>query len=276
MSAPTAYIRAVAPPAQRVRVIWTRPGADAAPHEHTGHSFLIWDESDCAWLRGRGRVSATPIGSCMLRTATRGKAAAVPMLLSPEELYVCLRNEWVAVVDSLTGHTVDAWRDYLLPLGRRDAAHVRRRSALYDLWMRGYRCTAGMKFGVDYLTYTSDPSVVHAAYMLIVARKGELMSPMEMLSRARVATTSLKICVVAYVEEVPALLEDLHAKVAVTYAAFRRMGPGSAVFLTASALLDKAAAALREHERSALDAALAISMEDAAVPRQGGGDDEMA
>jgi hypothetical protein len=194
-------------------------------------SFLVWDVMQCARLRGIGRLAATPIGYCSMKVATRGKAAAVPLWLGDEELYVAgLLHDWLTVTDALTGKPFDL-RAHMAAVAAVEPGRALKRVVFADLWRNGYRCTSGIKFGVDYLAYTTDPSQVHAEYM-IVARPdtavGACMSPLDLIGRARVATSTLKMCVIAYGNV---------ATGAVRYAAFKRMGTGAAVFLSSSAYL---------------------------------------
>jgi len=58
--------------------------------------------------------------------------------------------------------------------------------------------------------------------------KGDI-APLDLVAKSRVATTVVKICVMAYGNP-----ETGHVR----YACFKRMGPGSAIFVAASALLD--------------------------------------
>jgi len=205
---------------------------------YNGSVCMVWNPSHCARLRALGRLCATPIGLCSAKIATRGKAAAVPLLLNDEELWVCcmVATDWaIRILDSRTGALVDraALFAKAAPVAADADAGFRhaRRLVFADLWRRGYRCTNGLKFGCDYLSYTADASQVHAAFMVIVRQDdGEDadIAPMDLVAKSRVATTALKICVMAYGNTRTG---------AVKYAAFKRMGPGSAVFQAASALL---------------------------------------
>ena len=187
-------------------------GAEALVLSYTGAQCLIWSAADCARVRSIGRLCVSPIGLCSAKLATRGKAAAVPVVLNDEELWVCcaVATHWrVTVLDMRTGRAVPA----ASILGAAAAAdrsgfiHVRR-LVFADLWQRGYRCTSGLKFGCDYLSYTADASQVHAAFMVIVRRErddgadgggaGGEISPLDLVAKSRVATTALKICVMAY------------------------------------------------------------------------------
>ena len=255
-------------------------GAEALVLSYTGAQCLIWSAADCARVRSIGRLCVSPIGLCSAKLATRGKAAAVPVVLNDEELWVCcaVATHWrVTVLDMRTGRAVPA----ASILGAAAAAdrsgfiHVRR-LVFADLWQRGYRCTSGLKFGCDYLSYTADASQVHAAFMVIVRRErddgadgggaGGEISPLDLVAKSRVATTALKICVMAYGDTRTGR---------VRYAAFKRMGPGSAVFRAASALLQRSAAdaggdeAARGAGASAASAstgaAAAIDCDDAAL-----------
>lgn len=243
-----------------------------------GSVCLIWNPADCARVRSLGRLCASPIGLCPAKVATRGKAAAVPVVLNDEELFVATQvaTNWkVQIVDTRTGRPADP-RTILAANAASDPSgmpNVRRR-VFADLWRRGYRCTNGLKFGCDWLSYTADASQVHAAFMVIVRRErragsgfvgisskagggsgsGEHdegrgdgegdIAPLDLVAKSRVATAALKICVMAYAS---ADHDDGGHRDddAVRYAAFKRMGPGSAVFQSASALLARTAKADR-------------------------------
>lgn len=258
-----------------------------------GSVCLLWNPADCARVRSLGRLCASPVGLCPAKVATRGKAAAVPIVLNDEELYVATQvaTHWRAqIVDTRTGRPADA-RAILAANAARDASgmpHVRRR-VFADLWRRGYRCTNGLKFGCDWLSYTADASQVHAAFMVIVRRERRAtaavagkagaegegegegdIAPLDLVAKSRVATAALKICVMAYASAEPDADVDADAattgagaaaaatgaggssaaagdggvdRSVVRYAAFKRMGPGSAVFQSASALLARSAKA---------------------------------
>ena len=197
-----------------------------------GYIPLAWSATDCIRLRGVGGISISPLGLCPTKVATNAKAAAVPAALSDEELYLAHKLGWVVCTDAVTGKPFDAATalDHALSAARDVEQRQRmllKRAAFMDLWIRGYRMTSGLKFGVDYLAYRSDPSVCHAAFMVRVLRAGTDITPLDLVARARVATTTLKTAVLAYVD-----LTDW----SVRYEAFKRMGPGQAVFAAASAM----------------------------------------
>jgi tRNA splicing endonuclease len=215
---------------------------------------LVWSAADCVRLRGEGGIAISPLGMCPLKVSTNAKAAAVPAALSDEELFLASHLGWLDCTDAASGAAVDPHR--LLAGNEERAAAgggdrrqrlLLKRAAFVDLWTRGYRMTAGLKFGVDYLAYRSDPSTCHAAFMVRVLPDGQDITPLDLVARARVATTTLKTAVLAYVDlavtgaaagqqhaqppATPALASD-----PVRYEAFKRMGPGQAVFTAASAM----------------------------------------
>jgi tRNA splicing endonuclease len=200
------------------------------------HMYLIWDAKDAIRLRGQGKLAVSAVGMCPLKLHTKGKAAAVPVILSHEELYTAYTNKWIQVTDSVTGTDVDVGPDLAAAVAG-DPRLALKRAVFIVLWRNGYRTTNGIKFGVDYLAYTADPSVVHAPFMIIVDEEGGLIAPLDLVGRARVATTALKTCVMAYANP---------ATGAVRYEAFRRIGPGGAVFESASTMLPAVIEAERE------------------------------
>lgn len=209
-----------------------------------GYVPLIWSPTDCVRLRGEGGVAISPVGLCPTKVSTNAKAAAVPAALSDEELYLTHSLGWLACTDAATGAPFDAAvaLEHAITSAR-DDEHRRRirlkRAAFADLWVRGYRMTAGLKFGVDYLAYRADPSVCHAAFMVRVLPAGSDVTPLDLVARARVATTTLKTAVLAYVQLPPpgsGSGEGTAAAPEVRYEAFKRMGPGHAVFAAASAM----------------------------------------
>ena len=236
-----------------------------------GSCAFVWRAADCARLRALGRLCASPVGLCAARLATRGKAAAVPLVLSDEELAVAAGAAAAAwrtrAVDSRTGAPL-ACGDLLAASAARAPPGWRARRAVFaDLWRRGYRCTSGLKFGVDYLAYTADASHVHAAFMVIVREdRGDAdIAALDLVAKARVATTALKICVMAYGcgdgGGGGAAAGDAAARV--RYAAFKRMGPGSAVFEAVAVAAPRAAA---EAVAAAATAAANAAAAAASVP----------
>lgn len=215
-----------------------------------GNKFLMWSPAEILRLRSKGHLAVTPIGMCSVKTATRGKAAAVPVMLSDEELYTCWQNGWARVLDE-SGKQFDVG-GYLRQSLSCDVTGemLLKRIVFYDLWSKGYCCTNGLKFGVHYLTYRGDPTSVHAAFMVIVSREGDGIATLDLVARSRVATTALKICVMAWADT--SSTSGVHASDdasasglptggagtvdgTVRYAAFRRMGPGTAIFADAAA-----------------------------------------
>lgn len=226
---------------------------------YNGSVAMVWSSHDCARLRSLGRLCCSPVGLCAAKVATRGKAAAVPVVLNDEELYIMLGvcdTKWgILVVDSKTGRRLDknlvmiaSGLAQCSPTPTRDEveAVLVRRLVFADLWRRGYRCTPGLKFGVDFLSYTADASQVHAGFMVIIkseAASGRVttagdIAPMDLVAKSRVATTALKICVMAYgnVESScsPSGLGSI-VRGKTRFAAFKRMGPGHAIFTAAEA-----------------------------------------
>ena len=191
-----------------------------------GDRFFMWDAVEVARLRYFGRVAITAIGSCPTKTATRGKAAALPVMLSDEEASALVGAGWVRVVNAM-GEPVDASATLAAAVsGDPDGVRAQRRLVWRDLWSRGYSLTNGIKFGCDYLCYRADPTAVHAAFMVVVLREGAGVRPLSLVAVSRVATTALKIAVVAWANTEAGT---------VRYAAFKRMGPGTAIFADSAA-----------------------------------------
>lgn len=187
-----------------------------------GGNFYMWDVEEAARLRIQGRMAITAIGSCAVKTSTRGKAAALPVMLSDEEISALVFAGWAHVVDAAGAPQPGVGAALAAqvaeePWGRR----ALKRLAFRDLWLRGYCLTNGIKFGCDYLCYRDDPTAVHAAFMVVVQREGSGVRTLSLTAVARVATTALKIAVVAWVDP---------AAGTVRYAAFKRLGVGSAIF----------------------------------------------
>lgn len=68
-----------------------------------------------------------------------------------------------------------------------------------DLWERGFYSTSGFKFGGDYLIYGFDPFVTHSQCLVIVISEDCPIAVMDLISRARIATTTKKYVVIASV-----------------------------------------------------------------------------
>jgi tRNA-intron lyase len=239
-----------------------------------GDRYFMWDALEVARLRTRGHLAITAIGSCAMKTSTRGKAAALPVMLSDEEACVLLEAGWARMVDALGSPVADANARLAAEVAG-DPTGVRslRRLAFRDMWLRGYCLTNGVKFGCDYLCYRDDPTAVHAAFMVVVLREGSGVRTLSLTAVARVATTALKIAVVAWV--------DPHART-VRYAAFKRMGPGSAIFqdaraagsegeAAAAAAAAAGAAGAAASSSSSSSAAAAASSSAVAMAEEGGG-----
>ena len=186
---------------------------------------LLWSVDDCIRVRSVGRIAVTPIGQCPTRVESNGKAAAVPAMLSDEELCVMVALGWVRLVDSSSSLELSPTAVLAESLASASCSlHEARlrRIAFMDLWAKGYFMTSGIKFGVDWLTYRADPTSCHAAFMLSILPADAALAPLDLIARARVATTALKICAFAYVS-----LGDDSAASKVSYRAFRRMGVGT-------------------------------------------------
>mmetsp|Transcript_9611 Transcript_9611/g.19641 ORF Transcript_9611/g.19641 Transcript_9611/m.19641 type:complete len:287 (-) Transcript_9611:570-1430(-) len=68
-----------------------------------------------------------------------------------------------------------------------------------DLWERGYFITSGIKFGVDFLAYAGDPSLFHAALMVVVKTDSDVVMMMEeLVSLERLSKSTKKRACVAY------------------------------------------------------------------------------
>ena len=200
---------------------------------------LVWSPEDCVRLRKIGRIAASAVGMCSSKVATNGKSAAVPLALGDEELYVATALGWLVVAPGSAPSlpTLAAALDLSLALSPDRDSAVRRRVAYCDLWGRGYRLTPGIKFGVHYLAYKADPSVIHADFMVNVLAEGDETAPLDLIARSRVATTALKVAVFAYVDLRGG--EGDAPCPTVRYQAFKRMGPGQANFeLMTSAVVD--------------------------------------
>jgi len=227
-----------------------------------GDRFFMWDGAEVARLRFFGRMAVTAVGSCPTKSSTRGKAAALPVLLSDEEAAALVGAGWARVVDA-TGAHVDA-PALLAAAVAGDPAGTRaqRRLVWRDLWARGYSLTNGIKFGCDFLCYRADPTAVHAAFMVVVLKEGAGVRPLSLTAVARVATTALKIAVVAWADA---------AAGTVRYAAFKRMGPGSAIFADSTARLEHVAGVVDDYAAAPPPSAPGAADADGAAAGGGGG-----
>lgn len=251
--------------AERIACNMAEAGATIATVHKVNTQFLVWSIDEIVWLRSKCRIAVTAIGACSAKVATRGKAAAVPVLLTDEDLYTCIVNGWVRVVDP-SGTPVDAHsalEDSLAALPS-PAARERqwlRRAVHADLTSKGYALTNGIKFGVDFLAYKGDPTSVHAAFMVIVGREGQGISTLDLVARSRVATTALKMAVMAWAR-LPSPSDPAGGRPPVTYAVFKRMGPGTAIFADSAAQRAGQAefeAGLLQHQRELEATAAAAS-----------------
>ena len=201
----------------------------------SGMTCLVWSYDDCVRLRRKWRVAVSPIGNCPQKIATNGKLAATPVVVEDDVLWMGAHLNWWRITDSSSGAVVSPWT--VLDNNARRTSNPQvlllHRAVFADLWAKGYRMTNGIKFGVDYLAYRADPSMCHAAFMVLVMPLGAdgsaTIAPLDLVTRSRVATTALKICVLAYVDTRPG------GQDAVSFAAFRRMGPGHVSFQPMSA-----------------------------------------
>lgn len=227
---------------------------------------LLWSAEGCIRLRSVGRISVSPVGQCSVKVESNGKAAAVPVILSDEELTLIAALGWARFIDAATGVALEPAAVLAASLASASCAPTTarlRRVAFLDLWAKGYRMTSGIKFGVDWLTYRGDPTSCHAAFMVTVLPAGAPVAPLELIARSRVATTALKICAFAYVQ-LPPGGDAAAAAPSVSYQAFRRMGVGAV-------LIDPTAQTTADTLRASagLGAALAafgMSLEPTVVP----------
>lgn len=194
-----------------------------------GDKYFVWNPEDIVWLRRSGKIALTPVGACPMKTATRGKAAAVPALLTDEEMFTCVSKGWVKLYDT-NNREIDA-KIHMEHVVCNDKSGImqRKRIAYKKLTELGYAMTNGIKFGCDYLAYRADPTGVHADFMVSVLPEGAGIPAMWLTSLSRVATTALKTAVIAWVDV---------QQGSVRFAAFRRMGPGTTVFSDTHAIVE--------------------------------------
>jgi tRNA splicing endonuclease len=85
-----------------------------------------------------------------------GKAAAVPAILSDEELFLVVALGWATLLDAATDARLDPAAVLAASFARASGSPLQarlKRATFADLWAKGYRMTSGIKFGVDWLAY---------------------------------------------------------------------------------------------------------------------------
>jgi len=72
-----------------------------------------------------------------------------------------------------------------------------------SLWMRGWWMVDGLKFGVDYLAYTKDPSRHHADFMIFICpnHQTNVVSALDLITMCTVAAKAKKKLLLASVVE---------------------------------------------------------------------------
>jgi tRNA-intron lyase len=193
-------------------------------YTQSGPEFLVWDPLDCRKLRETYGLAVSPIGSCPLKISTNGKVGAVPVSLCDEEVFVCTQLSIADFYDRKTKSILSY--ESVLSQSEESSANLTslrlNRIAYLALVSKGYKLTNGIKFGVTYLAYRADPSLVHAPFMVLVLEAGSGISPIDLITKSRVSTGAKKIVVLCWV--------DLNSQVVVKYDVFKRMGPGATIY----------------------------------------------
>ena len=86
--------------------------------------------------------------------------------------------------------------EWNFPLSLEDKS---RYTVFYDLWEKGFYITNGSKFGSNYLLYPGDPSNYHSHYIVKVILSTDHITPCQLISYGRLASTVKKTFVLAIV-----------------------------------------------------------------------------
>ena len=143
--------------------------------EMVGTNILVWDLESAKTLRQKHRLGMTGLGGMRNSKAhVRRKAGTLPLVLTLHESRLGLELGRLQVTG--TGHgagRVLSWQDIssLCPGSDRSEMVY----AVYkDLHKHGWYFTDGIRFGVGFLLYGSDPSTAHAPLMVTVARGSDV------------------------------------------------------------------------------------------------------
>lgn len=142
----------------------------------TGGGAYIWHVADIATLRN-GRIGGQLVGGD-LRFPAQTRLHGVPLSLTPEELPVACQ-----LLD--------------LPVPETHAIDTLKARIFCEMHRRGFWLARGTSFGSDYLVYTGDPNVYHAAYLLVVKEWHEATPVLSHVTLARLGSTVKKTALIA-------------------------------------------------------------------------------
>ena len=168
------------------------------------NNVLIWKVQDVKILRDHWRIMGNFIGA-LPKYPYQNVQLGLPLLLSPDEvtlllelnvldlkIYTPVSKPLVTPSNLVQIHMEDPacdsfetanWTYPLTPY------EILRYAVFKDLWNKKYILTNGLKFGGDFLVYTSDPALVHSEYIAIVLLPQQ---PISIPTLCRIGTKVLK------------------------------------------------------------------------------------
>jgi tRNA-splicing endonuclease subunit Sen34 len=156
------------------------------------------------WLRREKRIVGAMVGS-LPGHPSQNTQLSLPLVLLPEEVTWCLECGWIRLLQVPHGHgEVDGSSDpSSWPKALWSFPHTEEEKQRYlvfkELYARGHYITSGLLFGGDFAAYPGDPLQFHAEMIVAVRPYREEVSPLALVSLARLAVGVKKSAVLASV-----------------------------------------------------------------------------
>ena len=157
-------------------------------------SVFIWDVDDACILRREFGLGMSAVG-CVggEKSGVRRKAGALPVVLTGEEVVLGMEQGILSVVND-KGEAVEATH-----VEKAVGACQARLAVLRELLSWGWRVTDGVRFGVHFLAYGTDPCESHAPHMVWVMGESESIETVHVAAMSRIGQRTAKTLLVATV-----------------------------------------------------------------------------
>lgn len=147
-------------------------------------------------IKSKYYIYPTAIGSIKSHPK-QNKVQINPFTLSLIELFIL--NE----KDVLDEETKTNFEKYLINL--KDIEPSKYKNLLIEACIisklneKGFYCLSGLKYGADYLVYSSDPQITHSEYMLIISYNNS--NDYNLLQCERIAQNTKKSVLIGYIKD---------------------------------------------------------------------------
>ncbi len=162
--------------------------------EKLGEIFVQWDKEDAQRLYSQPHFFGKPLGARKIPPS----GSALPYTYSYFEVCYLLSKDMVEVFED--GEQIDL--DRIMEFAKEKYENFSDNYLVYSYFRdKNYVVRPGMKFGSEFIAYTTGPGIDHAEYVVHVLHDHSKVRAFDLVKAGRLAGTVKKIFLLAYITE---------------------------------------------------------------------------